>query len=440
MIIDFSIKNFRSFKDEESFSLVSDSGKSKTDNTFEVELINGNKLQLLKTAVIYGANGSGKTNVIRSIYALKWFVTHSMDFKVDKPIPCYEPYELDVDTINEPTETKVSFILAKTKYIYTIKYNQNSIIYESLIFYPTIKPATLFERKLDSESSKPDFIEVSLGQKLVDKKIPKKVFKNQLYLSKFGSDTPHEQLTEVYKYFANLEIWNALEERNIHELRNEISNKISKKENVKFREKLSDLLKVADIKIESIFAKELKKEDLFNLSDEKIPDSIKEKIFEQYRLKTFAIHKLYKGNKEEGFKEFDLEEKESRGTNVLFALGGILLKALETGGTVFFDELDNSLHPKLSRFLIRLFNNPISNPLNAQLIFATHDVTFLDKDIFRKDQIWFTEKNKFGSSELYSAKHVEGLREDTNFELWYRTGKFGGSPKIKELKFIFGDE
>ena len=108
--------------------------------------------------------------------------------------------------------------------------------------------------------------------------------------------------------------------------------------------------------------------------------------------------------------------------------------------SIVFDELDNSLHPKLCKFLIRLFNNPVSNPHNAQLIFATHEVTLLDKDIFRKDQIWFTEKNKFGQTELFCANEVEGLRDDTNFELWYRTGKFGGTPNIKEVEFIFGNE
>ena len=121
----------------------------------------------------------------------------------------------------------------------------------------------------------------------------------------------------------------------------------------------------------------------------------------------------------------------------IFALGGIVLEALENGGVIIFDELDNSLHPKLCKFLIRLFNNPISNKTNAQLIFATHEVTLLDKDVFRKDQIWFTEKDRYGNTELFSAKDVEGLRDNTNFELWYRTGKFGGNPKIKEVEFIF---
>jgi AAA15 family ATPase/GTPase len=125
---------------------------------------------------------------------------------------------------------------------------------------------------------------------------------------------------------------------------------------------------------------------------------------------------------------------------VLFALGGIILKRLEKGGVLFFDELDNSLHPKLSKFLVRLFNNPRSNSQNAQLVLATHEVTLLDKEVFRKDQIWFCEKDQFGSTEIFSAKEFEGVRDDTPFDKWYVNGKFGGQPKIKELEFIFDNE
>ena len=113
---------------------------------------------------------------------------------------------------------------------------------------------------------------------------------------------------------------------------------------------------------------------------------------------------------------------------------------METGGIMFIDELDNSLHPKLTKFLVKLFSNPISNPKNAQLVCATHEVTLLDKDMFRMDQVWFTEKNKFGASELYSIKDFDGVREGIPFDKWYYNGKFGGEPKIKEIEFIFGDE
>ena len=435
MIINFSVKNFRSLKDENLFTMRSDSSTIKSDNTFSVKLKDNNEIKLLKTSVIYGANGSGKSNFIKSLYALKWLITNSMDFKVGDDINCYEPFELDVNTKNESVFYSITFILDKIKYNYQIGFKNNYIVSEILDYYPKGTSANLFKRFSRKNKNKIDFVEVVFGKSLIDKRISKKVFDNQLYLSKFGSDTPHEQLTKIYKYFQNLEVWNALDSGDVNQLSKEISKKIANPSNNKFNIRLSKLIRIADTKIEKLSAKELKKNE-FNLPDE-IPDEIKNRFFEDNKLRTFATHKLYDDKKEVGFTEFDLNKKESRGTKVLFALGGIILEALENGGVVVFDELDNSLHPKLCKFLIRLFNNSISNPHNAQLIFATHEVTLLDKDVFRKDQIWFTEKNKYGETELFSARDVEGLRDNTNFELWYRTGKFGGNPKIKEVEFIF---
>ena len=435
MIIDFSVKNFRSLKEENIFTMLADSSASKPDNTFTIKLTNNNEIKLLKTSVIYGSNGSGKSNFIKSLYALRWLITNSMDFKVGKDITCYEPFELDVNTKNNSVSYSITFILEKIKYDYNIEFKDNYIVSEILNHYPKGASANLFKRFAKKNENKFDFVEVSFGKNLVDKRISKKVFDNQLYLSKFGSDEPHKQLTKIYKYFQDLEIWNALDSRDVNELSKEISKKIANPDNSKFNSRLSKLIRIADTKIENLKAKELKKDD-FNLPDE-IPDKIKNRIFEDNKLRTIAIHRLYNDKKEIGFVEFDFNKKESRGTKVLFALGGIILEALENGGVVIFDELDNSLHPKLCKFLIRLFNNSISNPNNAQLIFATHEVTLLDKDVFRKDQIWFTEKDKYGETEIFSARDVEGLRDNTNFELWYRTGKFGGNPKIKEVEFIF---
>ncbi|MFD0963760.1 AAA family ATPase [Pseudofulvibacter geojedonensis] len=435
MIIDFSVKNFRSLKEESFFTMLADSSSSKLDNTFLVELKDGKEIRLLKTAVVYGANGSGKSNFIKSLYALKWLVTNSMDFKVEDDIDCYEPFELDVNTKDESVFYSITFILKKIKYSYQVCIKDNYVESEILDYYPKGAPANLFKRFVDKKNEKDDFVEVSFGKNLLDKRISKKVFDNQLYISKFGSDTPHKQLTEVYKYFKDIEVWNALDSRDVNKLSREISKKIANPINEKFNNRLSKLIRIADTKIERLSAKELKKKD-FKLPDE-IPDSIKDRFYEDNKLRTFAIHKMYDDKREVGLTEFDLNRKESRGTKVLFALGGIILEALENGGIVVFDELDNSLHPKLCKFLIRLFNNSISNPNNAQLIFATHEVTLLDKDVFRKDQIWFTEKDKYGETELFSARDVEGLRDNTNFELWYRTGKFGGNPKIKEVEFIF---
>ncbi|NEP43038.1 MAG: ATP-binding protein, partial [Okeania sp. SIO2H7] len=151
-------------------------------------------------------------------------------------------------------------------------------------------------------------------------------------------------------------------------------------------------------------------------------------------------HKVYRDGLLDGDTQFNFLEQESVGTQILYALGGLILLVLEIGYVIIVDELDNSLHPKLCKFLIKLFHNPVSNPKNAQIIFATHETTLLDRELFRKDQIWFTEKDKYGATELFSAQDFEGVKDDVPFDEWYLQGKFGGEPNIKEIEFIFGDE
>ncbi|UPZ17976.1 AAA family ATPase [Flavobacterium humidisoli] len=433
MIIDFSCTNFRSFKDKAEFTMKADALKSKVDNTFEADLVLGNSVSLLKTAVVYGANASGKSNFIKAFLAFTWLIKNSHKFELDKPkINCYEPFELDVNTQKFPVNFKISFIIDHIKYDYEVSFDAKVVVHEKLDFSPKGQISNMFERKLTETQ---DYDVIQLGKNLTDKRIPKKVFKNQLYLSKFGIDIPHQQLTPVFRYLSNINVWNAYDKFSISELANEISVLISQKENENLKNRLSKLIRISDTKIESIASKELKRED-FRLPNV-IPDEIANEFFENNKVKTFSYHKLFDGKKEVGIKEFDFNKKASTGTKVLFALGGKILQTLDSGGVIVFDELDNSLHPKLCKFLVRLFNSKISNPRNAQLIFATHEVTLLDKDVFRKDQIWFAQKNNFGSSEMYCANEFEGLRDDTNFELWYRSGKFGGNPKIKEIEFIY---
>ena len=207
--------------------------------------------------------------------------------------------------------------------------------------------------------------------------------------------------------------------------------------NEKLIKRINKLLKIADIKIEGVTTKETTEADFPFPKD--FSKEMKKLVLQTNRSKILAEHFVY--DKEVKVDSHFLPfREESSGTNVLFALGGIILKILESGGAIIFDELNNSLHPKLSKFLVRLFNHPIANPKNSQLIFATHEVTLLDNEVFRKDQIWITDKDNFGATDLYSIKENCNVRDDISFEKWYMSGKLGGQPKMKEIEFIFGDE
>ena len=177
MVIDFSFSNFRSFKDKTEFTLKADSLKSKIDNTFDVEFASGNSISLLKTAVVYGANASGKSNFIKAFLAFTWLIKNSHKFELDKQqIECYEPFELDVKTQNSPVNFKISFVIDSTKYDYEISFNKQKIVFEKLDFSPKGQISNLFER-VPSKDSDYDIIE--LGKNLIDKRIPKKIFKNE---------------------------------------------------------------------------------------------------------------------------------------------------------------------------------------------------------------------------------------------------------------------
>jgi AAA15 family ATPase/GTPase len=199
------------------------------------------------------------------------------------------------------------------------------------------------------------------------------------------------------------------------------------------------LVQLSDLGIKGI---ELIEEDQVLKSDNNTlneHDETYSGIKKQKRFKTY--HDVYEHNNIIGKKQFDLIKQGSTGTFALVGLSTEILWSLSLphGRPIWIDEIDNSLHPYLCRFLISLFNHPKSNPYHAQLIFATHETTLLDRNNFRKDQIWITSKDKFGCTKLYSVYDldVEGLRDDVPFDKWYMSGKFGGLPKIKELDFIF---
>ena len=146
MIIECSIQNFRSFKEKATLSMVAESGKSKSDNVFDLQINEGLEIRLLKSAVVYGANGSGKSNFIRGIGVLQYLISESHNFKIGEKIKCYEPFELDVDTKSSPSIIEIQFVLDGIKYSYNISFNEFEIIKEKLIFYPSSYPALLFER------------------------------------------------------------------------------------------------------------------------------------------------------------------------------------------------------------------------------------------------------------------------------------------------------
>jgi AAA15 family ATPase/GTPase len=356
-------------------------------------------------------------------------VLDSGQFKVDKTIQAYEPYKLDIGSLNSPTELYLDFIAKDNiRYVYEIGFNKNEIEYEILKFYPKSQPATLFERRKG--------LNIKYGEYLTGRKkdIEDKLYKNQLFLSKIGTNKL-EDLIQPYKFFSKyLFIFSFHDSKYDEALTQIYTNRLADGKVPYFKENMNRLMKEADTGIERI---ELTEEDIdIKKLPEQMSDQEKKDLIDRFKYKIRTIHKTFEGKKEVGLTEFKLEE-ESTGTIKLLGLGGLILEALVDGQVLVIDELDKSLHPKLTKVLINIFHSNKTNPNKAQLIFATHDVSLLDNSLFRRDQIWFAEKEFQGCSHYYSIADISGVRATSPFEKYYMTGRLGAIPVINENELNF---
>ncbi|MCC3592920.1 MAG: ATP-binding protein [Microcoleus sp. PH2017_29_MFU_D_A] len=422
MLIDFSVTNFRSIKEEQTLSAIADSSNRKNENTFVP--IEGNKLRLLNSAAIYGANASGKSNILKALHRLISYI-QTLNIDVDHKIPYYEPFKLDESRLSQPSIFKLSFILEGIMYDYQIAFDSREVHHEQLDFYPKKRKSNLFIRTKN---------EVKRGDYFQDKRsFSNKALTKYPYLSKVAREE-HEQMQKIYEYLKTYAFFPAYDNQTKKSLIRHVNQLLQGDE--KLKKKLSKLIQIADTHIDRI---NIEEKSITYEFDEEMPEDLKTLIMSD-KYEVFAVHKTFKNNVFTGESEFSFFHEESIGTMTLYTIGTLILFILNEGHILVIDELDNSLHPKLCKFLIKLFHHPSTNPRNAQLIFASHETTLLDRELLRKDQIWFAEKNKYGETQLFSAQDFDKVKGDEPFDQWYMQGKFGGQPNIKEVEFMFGDE
>jgi AAA15 family ATPase/GTPase len=441
MIIEFSVSNFRSIKETIEFSFQADSSKNHSDNFFDVPLDGGKSIRLLKTAAIYGANASGKSNILKALDTFCQLILNSTDFKNGENIPdtYYNPFLLDTQNRVSPVHFKIAFIAKDSiRYDYEIKYDEQNIVFERLDFYPEGNKNLLFERTREQGD-----VSIKYGRRFKQADAPKRLIANRLYLSVLGN-LPHEQVENIYLYFRSLAIGNVLDQDTITDWFNKVKRKANLDE--AFKQQLEKLMRSADTKIETVSI--IKDMDAKPWLEVNIPDNASERVknaallFKENneKLRPLSVKATY-GLYENGIRISGTDAikwtDQSAGTKLLFSIGGMILIKLQEGGTMVIDEFDSSLHTDLCGFLLDLFHYLDSNTTNAQLLFATHDVNLMGNERFRKDQLWFTEKNKFGATELFSAQDFSDVRDTTPLDKWYINGKFGGKPKIKETDLIF---
>jgi AAA15 family ATPase/GTPase len=414
--------------------LASDSKKDLPNNMFSLE--KENKLSLLKTGLIYGANASGKSNILLALNALKDFVVNSTDLKLDASIPYYEPFKLDKSCRKSPTTFDIEFVgNDNIRYRYTVSFNKMEVILEELLFYPNKQEAKLFRRK-KGESIK--FGHHARGRK---KSIEQELIANNLFLSK-AANSNHDQFKEIYLYFKNNLNFFPIKDHLGHAFDSIQTLALYAERERDFSSRLTNLLIAADTGIHSI---EFEDESI-DLPPELLEIITKEKRKEFSQspittMKAVTYHKTFEGERESESIPFQLLTEESSGTIKMYSLGGYIIPALEKGHTLIIDELDRSMHPHLCEYLINLFNDPATNPHNAQLIATTHDTTLLDSNNLRRDQIWFISKDH-GASHVFSLDEFDKseVRKNTPFNKWYLDGRFGAIPKINTKLFRIDDE
>lgn len=421
MLISFKVKNFRSIRDSIIVDMKADSRKGRTfelkDNVFKY---NGD--QYLKSVILYGRNASGKSNILTAFRALEYLVTQSDKLKHQQRIPPYEPYLFDKKFTNQPVEFELIFTQPDSiKYKFEVKYTEYNVVYEALYFYPKGSIAKLYERK----NGKFNFGEYYKGEK---KTIQNEILDNQLFLSR-SAQSNIQYLKEAFLFFSESLFVSTF--RDIEYDQTIIS--ILSADMLKDPESMNNiksLLKAADTNIIDIAINQKEKSE-FKFPDN-IPENVKKDFIERFRYEIKTKHILFDSGKSVGEESLNLDH-ESLGTRKLIAIGGLILSALRKGGIIIIDELDKSLHPLLTKMLISLFHSERNNPKNAQLVFATHDISLLSNDLFRRDQIYFVEKEFEGNTVLYKLSDIKGVRKDVPYDKWYVSGRFGAIPVISEI-------
>jgi len=417
MLIEFSVKNFRSLKEKQILSLEATPDDSLDYNLIDCRDKAEKKYRLLKSIVLYGANASGKSNVLDALMAFKGLVLNShKNQKGDKLN--HDPYKFDQDYKEKPTEFEITFIQNDIKFDYGLTYDRDKVIDEYLYYYPKGRRSQIFERKNTDEYK---FNKDKKDQKMIEERTKK----NTLYLST-STQFNYEKTSDAFEWF----------QKTLHGIGpgehpglREFTLK-SIKEDGNFRKKVQKALKTADFGISDVKG-ETRKVPLDKI--EEIPSGVKDLETEAGELKWLEIKTIHKLDEIEGSLPLF---KESEGTRRFFSLIGPILKALEHGEVLIIDELDTKLHHLLNKFIIKLFHDPEENSNDAQLIFTTHNTNLLDQDLFRRDQVWFTERDpKTASTDLYSLVEYSP-RKDKDIEKGYLVGRYGGIPFLRDEKIL----
>jgi len=422
MLVEFKVANYRSFREEQTLSLVASKDTQLSDN-----YVDQGKLRLLKVVGIYGPNASGKSNLIKALSTMRDIIE-----KPGKPgerLPV-APFKLHDKYRNEPTSFEVTFIHEESRYQYGFTATTERVHDEWLYAYPKGRSRdiaqTWFERKFNrkTEETEWNFGSYLKGER---EKLKDRTINNVLFLSA-GAQWNNKQLTTVYEWFSERFLIILPSERPTVTTIDMLADAQKDEEFKKvWYDYLGSMMRCADFGIHGV---NIKIEE-FDLEKMELPADMLESVHEEIlgNLKVEFIHRAEPAGKEVCFSNLE----ESNGTRRFFELAGPWLSAITEGRALLVDELEASLHPHLVRELLKWFQNSKLSGVGAQLIFTTHDTSLLDPELFRRDQIWFTEKDEHGGTRLYSMLDYKP-RKGEAMQKGYLSGRYGALPIIKSFE------
>lgn len=420
MLIEMNVANFRSLQEKQTFSLVMGAGKELQDsNTFP--LPGAKDTALLRSAAIYGPNASGKSNFLLALRTMQQVVTESAaKLQRGDKLPV-TPFRLDSCTSQLPSEFEVTFLVSGIRYQYGFAATAERVHEEWLLAYPKGKAQRWFQRAWDAKKDEHVW---ELGNNLTgEKQLWQKTTRdNALFLST-AVQLNSEQLRPVFDWFkntlkmANVGGWNPVYSASLCE---------SGEKN-----QIMEFLQAADLNIDDVLieSRSFDSESELNGLPKALRDVLANGVKDQKLLNIKTVHKDSEGNSV----VFDFKD-ESHGTRKMFSFAGPWIHSLASGNVLFVDELHDNLHPRLVQYLVELFHNDQTNPKNAQLVFTTHETSILNQEVFRRDQIWFCEKDKNQATTLYPLTDFSPRKGRENLELAYLSGRYGALPFISTLK------
>ncbi len=416
MIIQFTVGNYLSFNEKRTLSFEAQGISELKNHVFTAE-----KYNLLRSAVIYGANSSGKSNLLKALNFMRHHLLNSVKLNANEALD-YNPFLLSTESENQPTFFEIVFLHEKKRYRYGFEQNATQIVSEWLFVDRKEKP--LFVRTLEGIAVHERF-EEGVGKETATND-------NRLFVS-LVAQLGGAIAKNILAWFESYNVISGIQHENYELFTNSMLHRqpIERDTAVTLFRTLK--LGFQDIKIT---------ESEFDPSDipAEIPKSLRVKMIKSFTGKKSLTletihHKFDKNGNIVDSVVWDKEEHESEGTKKIIDLSVPIFDSLEEGQLLIIDEFDSKLHPLISRYIVGLFNSPKTNPKNAQLLFATHDTNLLSIEFMRRDQIWFTEKDEREQTDLYSAVDIElpdgtKIRADANLEKNYMRGRYGAIPFI----------